>query len=107
MTSPLSAPASLDPAMLAGAPARSGPASDEARAAKEFEAVFLTQAVDEMLKTVDLGAMSGGHAEETWRSFLARAIADEVAGAGTTSISEGVRAAIDGYRAAIGTSDNP
>ena len=74
--------------------------SSEAQAAKEFETVFLSQAIDEMLRTVDLGGMSGGHAEDTWRSFLAQAIADEIAGTGTTRISDGVESAIAGYRSA-------
>ena len=104
----LSTPLILDPARLGGGTglgAKAMSAEDEARVAKEFEAVFLSQAVDEMLKTVDLGTMSGGHAEEMWRSFLAKAIADELAGAGTTSISEGVQSAIAGYRSAQGAGD--
>ncbi len=76
-----------------------GNADKEAKVANEFASVFLTQVVDEMLQTVDLGVMSGGHAEETWRSFLASAIADEIANSGATSISENVRSAIARYRA--------
>ncbi len=83
-----------------GVTANAGAKSEEARAAREFEAVFLTQAIDEMLRTVDLGEMSGGHAEETWRSFLSRAIADEIAGSGATRMSESIESAITGYRAA-------
>lgn len=75
-------------------------AGDDAWAAREFESVFLSQAVDQMLKTVKLGAMGGGHAEETWRSFLSRAIADEIAGTGSTAISESVSSAIAGYSTA-------
>ena len=73
-------------------------ASDEARVAREFEAMLLSQAVDQMLDTVDIGAMGGGFAEETWRSFLARAIAEEISGTGVTNISESVRLAIAGYK---------
>ena len=72
--------------------------ADEANAAKEFESVFLSQAIDQMLRTVDLGGMSGGHAEETWRSFLSQAIADEIAGSGVTRISDGIESAISEYR---------
>ncbi|MEM9972739.1 MAG: hypothetical protein AAF771_01065 [Pseudomonadota bacterium] len=78
--------------------AATGPAAKEAWAAQEFEAVFLTQAIDEMLKTVDIGAMGGGHAEETWRSFLAKSIADEIAQSRVTNISGGVTNAISAYR---------
>jgi peptidoglycan hydrolase FlgJ len=70
---------------------------DAATSAREFEALFLSQTVDEMLKTVPAGIMGGGHAEEMWRSFLARAIADEIAGGGNTGIATSVEAAITGY----------
>ena len=66
-------------------------------AAREFEAMFLAQAVEEMLRSVDIGAMGGGHAEETWRSFLARAYADELAARGTTGIAQSVEAAMAAY----------
>ena len=79
--------------------AKSPQVSDEARVAKEFEAMLLSQAVDQMLETVDIGAMGGGFAEKTWRSFLARAIADEISGTGATRISESVQSAIADYRA--------
>ncbi len=71
--------------------------------AKEFEAVFLTQAVEEMMKTIDLGSFGGGHAEETWRSFLARAFADQIAGQGGTGISQSVESTIAAYRGASKT----
>lgn len=73
--------------------------SEDARVAKEFEAMLLSQAVDQMLETVDIGAMGGGFAEKTWRSFLARAIAEEISGTGATRISESVKSAIADYRA--------
>lgn len=73
-------------------------ASPEAlKAAKEFEAVFLTQTIDEMLKEVDIGSFGGGHAEETWRSFLAKAYADQLAGQGTTGIAKSVLGTIAAY----------
>ena len=71
---------------------------EDARVAQEFEAVFLTQAVDEMLKTVKIGSLGGGLADETWRSFLAKSIADEISQTGITSISGGVTKAIGAYR---------
>ncbi|SFP65667.1 rod-binding protein [Tranquillimonas alkanivorans] len=76
-------------------------APDKAKdAAREFEAVFLTQAVEEMMRSVDLGSFGGGHAEETWRSFLAKAFADEIAAQGLTGISDSVERAIGAYRTA-------
>ncbi|MGI3170973.1 rod-binding protein [Pseudooceanicola sp. C21-150M6] len=77
------------------------------QAAREFEALFLTQVMDEMLKTVNLGDMSGGFAEETWRSFLARAYADELAARGTTGISQSVERSIGAYRAGMITDIAP
>ncbi len=79
--------------------AKSSHLGDSARVAKEFEAMLLSQAVDQMLDTVDIGSMGGGFAEETWRSFLAKAIADEISGTGATRISESVQSAIADYRA--------
>lgn len=98
-------PGALVPA-LGVMPAGKDPASKEAWAAQEFEAVFLTQAIDEMLKTVDIGAMGGGHAEETWRSFLAKSIADEIAQSGVTNISGGVSSAISAYREPLISGDD-
>lgn len=72
-------------------------------AAKEFEAVFLSQVMDEMLKTVNLGAMGGGFAEDTWRSFLAQAYAEQLADQGTTGIAQSVEKSIGAYRAAMGS----
>ncbi len=72
--------------------------SDGARAARDFEAAFLAQAVDEMLKTTKTGMFGGGHAEDTWRSFLARAVADQIAAEGGTGIARSVRGAIDAYQ---------
>ncbi len=75
-----------------------GPATDSAtETAREFEALFLSQSVDEMLRTVPAGIMGGGHAEEMWRSFLARAIAEEIAGSDGAGIARSVETAIAGY----------
>ena len=60
------------------------------RVAREFESVFLGQAVQQMFETVEMGEMGGGHAEEQWRGFLATAMADRIAEQGTTGIAERV-----------------
>jgi len=70
-------------------------------AAKEFEAVFLSQVMDEMLKTVNMGSLGGGFAEDTWRSFLAQAYAEQLADQGTTGIAQSVEQSIGAYRAAM------
>ena len=70
-------------------------------AAKEFETVFLSQVMDEMLKTVKLGSLDGGFAEETWRSFLAQAYAEQLAEQGTTGIARSVEESITAYKAAM------
>lgn len=82
--------------------ARPGAAAPDAAqtAAREFEAMFLTQAVEQMLESVDIGDFGGGHAEETWRSFLARAYAEQIAGQGNTGIAQSVEQTIAAYRAA-------
>jgi flagellar protein FlgJ len=76
--------------------------SAEVETAREFEAMFLSQTVDQMLKTVPEGMLGGGHAEEMWRSFLARAIADEIASGGRVGVAQSVEAAIAGYNRAAG-----
>jgi Rod binding domain-containing protein len=67
-------------------------------AAREFEAAFLTQAVEEMMRSVKTGDFGGGHGEEIWRSFLARAFADQIAAQDMTGLAGSVEAAITAYR---------
>ncbi len=66
--------------------------------AKKFESMFLSQVIDEMTKTVDLGSFGGGSAGEKWRSFLSNAIADEIAQQGTTGIAHNIETAINNYK---------
>lgn len=73
------------------------PTTDEARAAHEFEAVFLAQAVEEMMRGISAGEFGGGHGEEMWRSFLARAFADEIAAHGSVGIAHSIEAGIAAY----------
>lgn len=73
------------------------------KTAKKFEEMFLAQTVDEMLKSVDIGAFGGGHAEETWRSFLARAFAEQIADQDSTGIATSVARAIGAYGDTDGT----
>lgn len=89
---------SIDAASLAARPA-TGAAE---QAAQEFEALFLSQTVDELLRNVPDGMMSGGHVEEMWRSFLARAIAEEMAAGGRSGIAQSIETAIAGYNRTTG-----
>ncbi len=74
---------------------------DEAKeTARKFEAMFLSQVVEEMIKTVDVGDYGGGEAEEKWRSFLASAVADQIAEQGGTGIAQTIETAINSYKSA-------
>jgi len=74
------------------------PSSQIQDTAREFETMFLSHVVEEMVKTVDIGTFGGGEAEEKWRSFFASAIAEEISGQGTTGISQSIEAAIKSYK---------
>lgn len=79
------------------------PASPEAeRVAREFEAVFLSTVIEQMLKTGQPDTFGGGHAEEMWRSVMARAYADQVAATGgiglAGAVSESITSAGTAYR---------
>ena len=69
-----------------------------AEKAQEFEAMFLGQMVDEMLSTVDIGSFGGGHAEETWRSFLSNAISESIAEQNSTGIARTIETAMQRYQ---------
>ena len=75
-----------------------------AEKAQEFEAMFLSQAVDEMLKSVDMGAFAGGETAEMWRSFMAQAVADQIAQQGRTGIAQSIQTSISAYQ--TGTSQS-
>lgn len=92
-------PVSIDPAALSVRATTTGSAENVAR---DFEALFLSQTVDQLLRTVPGGMMGGGHVEEMWRSFLARAIADEMATGNGSGISQSVETAIAGYNRTAG-----
>ena len=94
-------PAVSQAAALVARPATSA----EVETAREFEAMFLSQTVDQMLKTVPEGMLGDGHAEEMWRSFLARAIADEIASGERVGVAQSVEAAIAGYSRVAGVGE--
>lgn len=73
-------------------------ASQDDKLAREFEAVFLSQFVDQMMKTVDYGPASGGQGAEIWRSFLSQAMAEKLSERGGLGLSVNVAQAMDAYR---------
>lgn len=68
------------------------------QSSQDFEAMFLGQMVDEMLSTVNIGDFGGGHAEETWRSFLSDAIGRSIADQNTTGIAKSIETAMQRYQ---------
>lgn len=70
----------------------------EAELAKEFEAVFISQFVDEMMKTVDYGPAAGGQGAEMWRSFLSQALADKLSERGGLGLSGNITQMLGAYR---------
>lgn len=73
---------------VARAPVHVSTKDEAMTAAREFEAMFLTQSFEQSFKTLPQSAFGGGHAGETWRHFLAKAIADEVSAGGGTGIAD-------------------
>ena len=67
------------------------------KAAREFEAMFLTQMVDEMLKEVDMGDFGGGAGADQFRFFLAEAFGKEIAAQSGTGISTSLERALVAY----------
>ena len=68
--------------------------------AKEFETLFLTQFVDEMLKTVDLDAATGGKDMHMWRSFMSQAMAQSLVDQGGLGLANSVEQMMSAYKSA-------
>ena len=88
--SPLTPPADTHAAARTGA--------EERELAREFEAVFLSQFVDQMMKTVDYGPASGGQGAEMWRSFLSQAMAERLADRGGLGLGANIEQMLNAYR---------
>ena len=67
--------------------------------AKDFEAVFLTQFVDEMMKTAGSSTFGSEHQAEMWRSFMSEAVAKHLVEQGGVGLSTGISQMIDAYEA--------
>jgi flagellar protein FlgJ len=81
--------------------AEKGISSQDAKmleAGKSFEAMFLSQFVDEMLKTVPATGSKNGFAEDMWRSFMAQALADELVGSSGSTIVRNITGVADAYK---------
>ena len=74
---------------------------DAARVAGDFESVFLTRVVDEMLAT-SRGMFGDGPADGAWRGVMARAIADGIVRDGGIGLAPSVESSIAAYGAARG-----
>ena len=72
--------------------------SNEGDALKSFEAVFLSQVVDEMMKTVDIDATMGAHSAEMWRSVLSQALADGLMDSGGLGIADSIESKLNAYK---------
>ena len=68
--------------------------------AKEFETLFLSQFVDEMLKTVDLDAATGGRDMYMWRSFMSQAMAESLVDQGGLGLATSVEQMMSAYKTA-------
>ncbi len=70
----------------------------EAQKAKEFEAVFLSQFVDQMMKTVDTSTMTGGRDGDMWRSFMSDAISQSLVDRGGLGLAQNIESMLSAYR---------
>lgn len=80
-------------------------AVSEHEAAKAFETLFLSQMVDEMMKTVDMSASMGAHASEMWRSIISEALAENLMQSGGLGLTDNIYQKLNAYRPQIGEND--
>lgn len=80
-------------------PIQQDQASKTKETAEKFEAVFLTQFVDQMLKTVGPTAFGGEKQAEIWRSFMSESIADTLVDHGGFGVGHNVAEVIGAYDA--------
>lgn len=67
------------------------------KTAQEFEAVFLTQFVDEMMKTAGSATFGNEKQAEMWRSFMSDAVAEHLVAQGGLGLSAPVAKMIEAY----------
>lgn len=81
----------MDPVTLppAAVPALAKNKLQVQRAAKEFEAMFMTEMLNHMYTDIETdGPFGGGHGEEVFRSFMIEQYGRMVADSGNTKISD-------------------
>ena len=89
----------LDPLVRPRQPDAASEATEqEKEIARSFEAVFLSQFVNQMMETVDAEAMGGGKQSEMWRSFLADAVAESIADQGGMGVAMNLERMLAAYR---------
>ena len=76
-----------------------------AQTADDFEAVFLTQFVDQMMKTAGDTAFGGQDQAEMWRSFMSEAVAKHLVEQGGLGLAGSVEQMMNAY--ARGTTLEP
>lgn len=97
MTTPINAAGAVRPdVMREAAPAE--PGAEDQKLARDFETVFLSQFVDQMMKTVDYGPAAGGQGAEMWRSFLSEAMAEQLAERGGLGLGDSIGRMLAAYR---------
>jgi peptidoglycan hydrolase FlgJ len=85
------------------APRQAQSGDEVTRAAREFETVFLSQALNSMLEGVGGdGLFGGGQAEEQWKSFLGNEYARAIAETNTTGIAPAIETMLRAYTAQTG-----
>lgn len=88
-------------------PAQASQQAAEDEVAKGFETIFLSQLVDEMMKTVDTSAFGGDQQAEMWRSFMSEAIAEKLTDHGGLGFGNSVKQAIASYEQGATLADKP
>ena len=71
-------------------------------AAESFEALFLSQFVDEMMKTVDPSAFGGEQNAHMWRSFMSEAVSKHLAESGGFGFGTSIQRALGAYERTTG-----
>ncbi len=90
---------------LTAAQGQNAQKSSQDEAAEGFETIFLTQLVDQMMKTVDAGAFGGEQQAEIWRSFLSEAIAEKLTDQGGLGFGNSVKQVIASYEQGASLAD--
>lgn len=88
-------------------PAQAGKdtAHADVQATRAFETLFVSNMVDEMMKTVDMGSSMGEHPAAMWRSVLSEALAESLVANGGLGIAESIQHKISAYKNHIGEPD--